>query len=286
MAIRFSCTSEAAMSPPVVEILLVQHDQEQVDLTLDVLDTHHFADRIHVVRDGPEALEFLFCTGAYADRAPGNPRLVLLDLDLAYRDNLEVLRQIKRDARTSDIPVTIIAPSTDDRLAAMQVLRTYHMQVPVVVMAGATLQEAAQAFELAWDGADGPGPGVDRDRSGGAPRGGNETRLAPGAGPAALRPDPELESLGRLARGIAHEFNNLFSVIVAYTELLLRDLDLDDPRRDGADAIFKSIARASKLTCQLLVFSPDTTRGAVLTPPAAPQARTTTRNGKGAIGPA
>jgi CheY-like chemotaxis protein len=265
MAIQFSCTSEAAMSPPVVEILLIQHDQEQVDLTLNVLDTHHFADRIHVVRDGPEALEFLFCTGAYADRAPGNPRLVLLDLDLAYRDNLEILRQIKRDARTSHIPVTIIAPSTDDRLAAMQVLRTYDMQVPVVVMAGATLQEAAQAFELARDGADGAGPG---------------------AGPAALRPDPELESLARLARGIAHEFNNLFSVIVAYTELLLRDLDLDDPRRDGADAIFKSIARASKLTRQLLTFSPDTTRGAVLTPPAAPQAQTTTRNGKGAIGPA
>ena len=230
MAIEFSCTSEAPAGAPMVEILLVQHDQQQVKLTLRVLDTHHFADRIHVARDGREALEFLFCTGAYADRTPGNPRLVLLDLDIAYADNLDVIRRIKGDARTSDIPVTIIAASTEDRLAAMEALRTGDMQVPVVVMAGATLQEAAQAFELAGDSAGEVGLDVDRDGTCGVPHRADGTRAVAGASPGAPRPDPELESLARLARGMAHEFNNLFSVIVAYTEVLLRDLDLDGER--------------------------------------------------------
>jgi two-component system, response regulator len=282
MAIQFSFTSEAVMTEPSVEILLVQRDQAQVVRTLDVLDTHHSADRVHVVRDGDEALEFLFCSGAYASRAPVNPRLVLVDLDVAYRDDLEVLRRIKQDPRTSQIPVTILAPCASDRLAAMRVLQTYDMQVPVVVIGGMTLRTAADAFGL-----DGDDDQLDSSvQSAGSvigPSGAKEDLTAPSVNFDTLCHEPEIESLARLARGIAHEFNNLFSVIVASTDLVLRDMDFDDPRRDGAEAIFKSIARASKLTRQLLTFHADATRAGAAS---SADRHVTKRNGKGTIRPA
>jgi CheY-like chemotaxis protein len=277
------------MNEPAVEILLVQHDQHQVEVTLDVLRSHRLANRIHVARDGAEALEFLFCSGAYAGREPENPRLVLLDLELAYSDNLEVLRQIKRDARTSHIPVTVLAPCSEDRGAAMRVLRQYDLQVPVVVIDGSTRDEVAHALSDLGGAADledtadrvSSSVGVARDAT--TPCEVNENRVAPLVGLGELCQERELESLAQLARGIAHEFNNLFSVIVAYTELLLNDMDLDDPRRKGADEIFKSIARASKLTRQLLAFTADTTKARLLDSSAAPAARPANRNGKAVI---
>jgi CheY-like chemotaxis protein len=271
------------MTEPSVEILLVQRDQAQVERTLDVLDTHHSADRVHVVRDGDEALEFLFCSGAYASRAPVNPRLVLVDLDVAYRDDLEVLRRINQDPRTSQIPVTILAPSASDRLAAMRVLQTYDMQVPVVVIGGMTLRKAADAFGLDGDGDDQVDSSVQSAGSVIGPSGAKEALTAPPVNLDTLCHEPEIESLARLARGIAHEFNNLFSVIVASTDLVLRDMDFDDPRRDGAEAIFKSIACASKLTRQLLTFHADATRAGAAT---SADRHVAKRNGKGTIRPA
>ena len=68
---------------PAVEILLVQHDRKQCELTLDVIQSHHLAKCVHVLRDGGEALDFLFRVGAYVGRKPTNPRLVLFQLRLA-----------------------------------------------------------------------------------------------------------------------------------------------------------------------------------------------------------
>ena len=88
----------------LVEILLVEDNPSDLQLTLHALERNKLANRIHVVRDGVEALDFLFSTGAYAERTPRNPRVVLLDLKLPRIDGLEVLRRMKEEPRTRTIP--------------------------------------------------------------------------------------------------------------------------------------------------------------------------------------
>lgn len=98
-----------------VEILLVEDNPNDVELALHALAKHHLVNRIQVVRDGAEALEFVFCTGAYAQRAGENsPRVILLDLKLPKVDGLEVLRQIKADERTCAIPVVVLTSSREE----------------------------------------------------------------------------------------------------------------------------------------------------------------------------
>src|SRR5438552_12262812 len=81
------------MSENMIEILLVEDNPNDVELTLHAFRKNNPTNRIHVVRDGAEALDFIFCTGAYADRNIQNsPKVVLLDLKLPKVDGLEVLR--------------------------------------------------------------------------------------------------------------------------------------------------------------------------------------------------
>ncbi|GAB4440118.1 MAG: response regulator [Anaerolineae bacterium] len=100
----------------VVEILLVEDNPDDVELTLHALRKHNLANRIEVVRDGAEALEFVFATGAYAGRNVENgPRVILLDLKLPKVDGLEVLRRVKADPRTRRIPVVMLTSSREER---------------------------------------------------------------------------------------------------------------------------------------------------------------------------
>jgi CheY-like chemotaxis protein len=104
------------MTENVVEILLAEDNPNDVELTLHTLRRHNLANRIHVVRDGAEALEFLFCTGAYAHRDIAHrPKVVLLDLKLPLVDGLEVLQRIKGDSRTRIIPVVVLTSSREER---------------------------------------------------------------------------------------------------------------------------------------------------------------------------
>jgi two-component system response regulator len=99
-----------------IEILLVEDNPEDIELTLHALRKENLANSIHVVRDGEEALEFLFCGGAYSSRTfERPPRLVLLDLKLPKIDGLEVLKRLKSDPRTRPIPVVILTSSKEDR---------------------------------------------------------------------------------------------------------------------------------------------------------------------------
>ncbi len=99
-----------------VEILVVEDNPNDLELTLHALRKHYLLDRVEVVRDGAEALDFLFCTGAYAHRQPCNsPRLILLDLMLPKISGLEVLKKLKSDERTLMLPVVILTSSREER---------------------------------------------------------------------------------------------------------------------------------------------------------------------------
>ena len=97
-----------------VEILLVEDNPNDMKLTLHSLERHKVTNRIQTVRDGAEALDFLFRIGAYAARDGGAPKVVLLDLKLPKVDGLEVLRQVKAEPSTSKIPIVVLTSSRED----------------------------------------------------------------------------------------------------------------------------------------------------------------------------
>jgi CheY-like chemotaxis protein len=104
------------MSNNEVELLLVEDDPNDVELTLLALRKHKLANKIHVVRDGEEALDFLFARGAYAHRSSdGPPKVILLDLKLPKVSGLEVLKAIKEDPRTKAVPVVVMTSSREQR---------------------------------------------------------------------------------------------------------------------------------------------------------------------------
>jgi len=99
-----------------VNILLVEDLATDVELTTRALRRHNLANRLHVVRDGAEALDFLFAAGAYADRRmKDKPKVVLLDLHLPKVSGIDVLRRIKGDDRTKTIPVVVLTSSDENR---------------------------------------------------------------------------------------------------------------------------------------------------------------------------
>jgi two-component system, response regulator len=99
-----------------VEILLVDDSDSDVELTIHALRQGKIANKIHVAQDGAEALDFLFCRGAYADRSFSQPpRVVLLDLKLPKVDGIGVLQGLKADERTRSIPVVILTSSREQQ---------------------------------------------------------------------------------------------------------------------------------------------------------------------------
>lgn len=97
-----------------VELLIVEDSPQDLELALRALKKAKISNRIHVARDGAEAIDFIFGGGAYPDRRPEDaPRLVLLDLKLPKVDGLEVLLRIKSDPRTRSIPVVMLTSSRE-----------------------------------------------------------------------------------------------------------------------------------------------------------------------------
>jgi two-component system, response regulator len=98
------------------EILLVEDNPDDVELTLRAFRRSNIANEVVVVRDGVEALEYLFATGRYADRdVDALPQVVLLDLKLPRLNGLEVLEQLRAHAQTRLLPVVILTSSTEER---------------------------------------------------------------------------------------------------------------------------------------------------------------------------
>src|SRR5581483_8422460 len=99
-----------------VEILLIEDNPADVELTLHTFRRYQLTNNIHVVHDGAEALDFFFGTGAYAGRnIDDRPRVVLLDLKLPLVDGLEVLKRIKADPRMRTIPIVVLTSSREER---------------------------------------------------------------------------------------------------------------------------------------------------------------------------
>lgn len=97
-------------------ILLAEDNPRDAEMTLRSLKKHNIANSVHWVKDGAEALEFMFCEGAYAQRDPSSvPKLVLLDIKMPKVDGIEVLRRLKADARTRTTPVVIMTSSNEER---------------------------------------------------------------------------------------------------------------------------------------------------------------------------
>jgi CheY-like chemotaxis protein len=106
------------------DILLVEDNPNDAELTLRALEKAHVANDIHVARDGAEALEFLFGKGAYEGRTGSAlPRVILLDLKLPKVDGLEVLRRVKGDERTKLIPVVVLTSSREES----DLVASYHL---------------------------------------------------------------------------------------------------------------------------------------------------------------
>jgi two-component system response regulator len=109
-----------------IEILLVEDNPSDVKLALHAFEKHHLANHVQVTRDGAEALDFLFGTGAFAGRDVNRPpKLILLDLKLPRVDGLEVLRQVRADPRTRRIPVVVLTSSREDR----DIIESYRLGV-------------------------------------------------------------------------------------------------------------------------------------------------------------
>jgi two-component system response regulator len=109
-----------------VEILLVEDNPNDIKLAMHAFTSHGLADSVHIVRDGAEALEFIFCTDRYATRTIDNgPKVVFLDLKLPLVDGLEVLRRVKRDPRTQPTPVVVMTSSREQR----DVIESYSLGV-------------------------------------------------------------------------------------------------------------------------------------------------------------
>ena len=98
-----------------VEILLVEDNPTDAELTMRALRKKHLANNLVWVKDGEEALDFIHCKGKYKDRINGTPKLILLDLKLPKIDGIEVLRDLKSDIRTRTVPVVMLTSSQEER---------------------------------------------------------------------------------------------------------------------------------------------------------------------------
>jgi len=128
---------------PLKRILLVEDSARDAELILDALGTNQLANEIVHVRDGAEALDYLYRRGQFADRSTDQPALMLLDLKLPKVDGLEVLRQIKSDDALKMIPVVMMTSSRQEQ----DLLRSYQLGVNAYVVKPLKFQDFVEAVK-------------------------------------------------------------------------------------------------------------------------------------------
>jgi len=126
----------------LVDILLVEDNLDDLDMTLRALRKANLTNHVQIARDGVEALEYLFCEGPHTARIVANcPKLVLLDLKLPKVDGLEVLKRIKGDPRTKSLPVVVLTSSKEQR----DVVESYQLGVNSYIVKPVNFEAFAKA---------------------------------------------------------------------------------------------------------------------------------------------
>ena len=140
------------------QILMVEDDPRDVELTLTALEQYNLANEVVVVGDGEEALDYLYQRGKFKARANGNPAVLLLDLKLPKVDGLEVLQQVKTDDRLKMIPVVVLTSSREER----DMVASYRLGVNAYVVKPVDFHEFVNAIKelgIFWAVINQPPPG-------------------------------------------------------------------------------------------------------------------------------
>jgi CheY-like chemotaxis protein len=131
------------MTTPIKRILLVEDSPLDAELTLDALETHHLANEVVHVRDGEEALDYLFRRNSFASRPDDLPAVVMLDLKMPKVDGMEVLQQMKSDPRMKVIPVVIMTSSREEQ----DLHKSYQLGVNAYVVKPVNFHEFVDAVK-------------------------------------------------------------------------------------------------------------------------------------------
>jgi DNA-binding response OmpR family regulator len=145
----------------LARILLVEDDAKDVELTLTALEEYNLANEVVVVRDGEEALDYLYCRGSYRARAKGNPAVMLLDLKLPKVDGLEVLRTVRGNGGLKLMPVVVLTSSREER----DMVASYKLGVNAYVVKPVDFHEFVNAIKelgVFWAVINEPPPGSAR----------------------------------------------------------------------------------------------------------------------------
>ena len=149
------------MTIPVKRILLVDDSPRDTELALDALAQHNLANEVVALRDGVEALDYLYRRGQFANRAAGQPAVVLLDLKMPKVSGMEVLRQIKSDPQLKIIPVVVVSSSREEQ----DLVNCYQLGANAYIVKPVGFQEFAEAVRQAgvfWAVMNEPPPGSAR----------------------------------------------------------------------------------------------------------------------------
>ena len=144
---------------PLKRILLAEDNENDVELTLAALGEHNLANEVIVVRDGAEALDYLFCRGKYAGHANGLPVVVMLDLKMPKVDGLEVLNQMRANQELRHVPVVMVTSSREEQ----DLVRSYQLGVNAYVVKPVDFQQFVASIKqigFFWAVINEPPPGA------------------------------------------------------------------------------------------------------------------------------
>lgn len=137
------------MSGETVEVILVEDNPADVEMTLDALNEHRLANKVHVLRDGAEALDYIMKNVDCKAGAPDKlcPRVILLDLKLPKIDGLEVLKRIRADERTRSVPVVVLTSSNEEK----DRIESYKLGVNSYIVKPVNFEDFARSVaEIGW----------------------------------------------------------------------------------------------------------------------------------------